>query len=290
MGKYRIDSYETLNDVIYENFQFFNNVFLNKIVLIPLSGKFLAIEINNKSLKHILVFHKSYNYDLNTNPRDSYLYVKDCYKEHKDIIAIRKDKFDSEELSFGEIAIIDRNLDFIEVMNSLINNPKIFSHKKLDVNSQMKYEYFHYLEVEFDGIRLCLTGGENNNFFYISSLINQLSRGEKPFEIHGKVKLYSKEEFKKLNGIDLVHSPNYKTEELTIKKNRRKKTNIDKKNINRINNNLKNGFKIVKGSGKKSQYHLSKDGIIIKENIQDLVDASSIEELISQISKLIQSS
>lgn len=172
-------------------------MFLNKIVLIPLSGRFLAIEINNKSLKHILGFHKSYNYNLNTNPRDCYLYVKDCCRDHKDINAIRKDKFDSEELSFGEIAIIDRNLDFIEVMNSLINNPLIFSHKKLDINSQMKYEYFHYLEVEFNGIRLCLTGGENNNFFYISSLINQLSRGEKPFEIHGKVKLYTKEEFKK---------------------------------------------------------------------------------------------
>ena len=65
-------------------------------------------------------------------------------------------------------------------------------------------------------------------------------------------KLYSKEEFKKLKGIDPVHSPNYKTQESTIKKNSKKKAHIDKKNINRINNNLKYGFQIIKGSGKKS--------------------------------------
>lgn len=65
-------------------------------------------------------------------------------------------------------------------------------------------------------------------------------------------KLYSKEEFKKLKGIDLVHSTNYKTQESTIKKNSKKKAHIDKKNINRINNNLKYVFQIIKGSGKKS--------------------------------------
>ena len=65
-------------------------------------------------------------------------------------------------------------------------------------------------------------------------------------------KLYSKEEFKKLKGIDSVHSPNYKTQESTIKKNSKKKDHIDKKNINRINNNLKYGFRIIKGSGNKS--------------------------------------
>ena len=59
-------------------------------------------------------------------------------------------------------------------------------------------------------------------------------------------KLYSKEEFKKLKGIDLVHFPNYKTQESTIKKNSKKKVHIDKKNINRINNNLKYGFQIIK--------------------------------------------
>ena len=63
-------------------------------------------------------------------------------------------------------------------------------------------------------------------------------------------KLYSKEEFKKLQGIDLVHSPNYKTQESTIKKNSKKKAHIDKKNINRINNNLKYGFQIIKGLGR----------------------------------------
>lgn len=62
-------------------------------------------------------------------------------------------------------------------------------------------------------------------------------------------KLYSKEEFKKLKGIDLVHSTNYKTQESIIKKNSKKKDHIDKKNINRINNNLKYGFRIIKGSG-----------------------------------------
>lgn len=63
-------------------------------------------------------------------------------------------------------------------------------------------------------------------------------------------KLYSKEEFKKLKGIDPVHSPNYKTQESTIKKNSKKKAHIDKKNINRINNNLKYGFQIIKGLGR----------------------------------------
>ena len=65
-------------------------------------------------------------------------------------------------------------------------------------------------------------------------------------------KLYSKEEFKKLKGIDLVHSTNYKTQESIIKKNSKKKDHIDKKNIKRINNNLKYGFRIIKGSGNKS--------------------------------------
>ena len=65
-------------------------------------------------------------------------------------------------------------------------------------------------------------------------------------------KLYSKEEFKKLKGIDPVHSPNYKTQESIIKKNSKKKAHIDKKNIKRINNNLKYGFRIIKGSGNKS--------------------------------------
>ena len=65
-------------------------------------------------------------------------------------------------------------------------------------------------------------------------------------------KLYSKEEFKKLKGIDPVHSPNYKTQESTIKKNSKKKVHIDKKNTNRINNNLKYGFRIIKGLGNKS--------------------------------------
>ena len=36
-------------------------------------------------------------------------------------------------------------------------------------------------------------------------------------------KLYSKEEFKKLKGIDPVHSPNYKTQESIIKKIARKR-------------------------------------------------------------------
>ena len=65
-------------------------------------------------------------------------------------------------------------------------------------------------------------------------------------------KLYSKEEFKKSKGIDPVHSPNYKTQESTIKKNSKIKLHIDKKNIKRINNNLKYGFRIIKGSGNKS--------------------------------------
>ena len=65
-------------------------------------------------------------------------------------------------------------------------------------------------------------------------------------------KLYSKEEFKKLKGIDLVHSTNYKTQESIIKKNSKKKDHIDKKNIKRINNNLKYGFRIIKGLGNKS--------------------------------------
>ncbi len=63
-------------------------------------------------------------------------------------------------------------------------------------------------------------------------------------------KLYSKEEFKKLKGIDPVHSPNYKTQESKIKKNSKKKAHIDKKNIDRINNNLKYGFQIIKGLGR----------------------------------------
>ena len=55
---------------------------------------------------------------------------------------------------------------------------------------------------------------------------------------------------KKLKEIDLVHSPNYITQESTIKKTSKKKLHIDKKNINRINNNLKYRFQIIKGLGR----------------------------------------
>lgn len=59
-------------------------------------------------------------------------------------------------------------------------------------------------------------------------------------------KLYSKEEFKKVERDRSVHSTNYKTQESKIKKNSKKKDHIDKKNINRINNNLKYEFRIIK--------------------------------------------
>ena len=49
---------------------------------------------------------------------------------------------------------------------------------------------------------------------------------------------------------DHSYQPNPARRVYIAKKNSKKKAHIDKKNINRINNNLKYGFQIIKGLGR----------------------------------------
>ncbi len=285
-----IKEYEDINKLIFDNFLYYKNNLLNKIVLIDFNGYFMAIKMSKENLKHLLGLHKSYNSIYQNNAFSCFDYIEKMYHLNKDLKVIRYEKFISDELSRYEVEIIERNLYFREIFESLLLNPKIYSHRFQNLNSNMKYDYFHNYILDFNNKILCLTSGENDNLFYPSSIIDKNindMRSEIPFNAID-VKLLTINEFNNIKDkLDFI-KPNTKQTSNADKKKTNNIKFINKKNVNSINKLLPADYKIKKGSGKKSQYILVKNNEIVCIDIQDKIKSINLESSIEEIMVLIK--
>lgn len=284
-----IKEYEDINKLIFDNFLYYKNNLLNKVVLIDFDGHFMAIKMSKENLKHLLGLHKSYNSIYQNNAFSCFNYIENMYRLNKDLKVIRYDEFIFDELSRYEKEIIKRNLYFKEIFESLLSHPKIYSHKFQNLNSSMKYDYFHDYILDFDSKILCLTSGENDNLFYPSSIINKNNndiRGETPFKAKN-VKLLTMDEFNRIkDNLDFIKP--YTKHFFANKKKVNNIRFINKKNVNSINKLLPTDYKIKKGAGKKSQYNLVKNNEIICTDIQDKIESANLESSIEEIMVLIK--
>jgi len=261
--------------IVRDNFEYFESHLNNKIFLLETNNKsFITIKCESINFAHLIGLKYSTEKGLfRYSPKQFYEFMKSSNEINGLFDLINEDDYNNHNLGVPAIYVEDKNIYFQEIFDSfLTSNGKNIRLYKAPPENYFDADFLH-LYITNDEMAqkgyIGIIGSEKNDYFWFNSVYIEKGSNETrglPFQIRRLV-VKDDNDVKEIP-TKVYRSPRNKTEERrTLKVN--KSAKLNKQMINRVNKKLANGFRIVKGNGKASQFSLMKNKEVLIKDFQD---------------------
>lgn len=158
------------NICISDNINYFKNKILPyKFLVYTLQNEVIVIDVKKENLAHLLGINKSSNIVFNTMTGQSFY---DYAQNHKiylsDLVDI--ERFESNQLNQSETFIYEKNINFISLFESFIDNAKLRLYAK-NPGDDFDADYLHLCFTIGRNLYLGIIGARQNDFHYFNSVI-----------------------------------------------------------------------------------------------------------------------
>ena len=269
------------NICISDNINYFKNKILPyKFLVYTLQNEVIVIDVKEENLAHLLGINKSSNIVFNTMTGQSFY---DYAQNHKiylsDLVDI--ERFESNQLNQNETFIYEKNINFISLFESFINNAKLRLYAK-NPGDDFDADYLHLCFTIGRNLYLGIIGARQNDFHYFNSVIvdHDLTQTRGTPLIIKNVEIVRHEDFSW--GNYKVKRSKRITRQKTL---REKKSKVDSIALTKLLNKS-TLFNTKSGRYKKSSIQIYKNDIEIEKDVLPiLIREFSISAIVDMIKK-----
>lgn len=270
-----------LENILKTNFDYFQKEIKPfYFLLYTFDNSAIVISVGEDNLAHLLGSKKS------TNIGVSNLYADEFYKQIqsgkiKSIFdLIDRERYLSHESTIEEVFILEKNIHFIELFQSLIDCVDLRIYRK-QPGDDFDTDYLHIKKYEFANGYIGIKGSKENDYHFFNSVIYEKyftqAKGV-PIKIK-KVERILKKSFD-VKSIKMVPSKRNVHNNKSVRKKVKKTVNY-RKILNEINKNLDKTLEMKLGCYGKNSIQIYKNGNCI-ENRADIPSNLQIPETIAE--------
>lgn len=276
-----------LDNIIIKNFEYYKHEIEPYVFLFYLiDDTIISVNTSKENLAHLLGVNKSSFIEISSQ-RAIEIYENIQKGKIKSIFdLIDKERYKRNELSLDELFVYRKNINFIKLFNSLIDNINLRIYRK-QPGDYFDADYIHLFKDNLGTGYISIIGSENTDMHYFNSILYETNKSEIYKGIQLKIKKIERIEKKlfDINKYSLVRSKR-RTIYNNENKHKIKSIKLDYKKIkNRVNQKLLYKLEIKIGQYGKNSVQIYKDGKCIENHYEKISTSKTVEEIVDEINK-----